>query len=123
MVGVSKDYHFRSLHTEIEPQIIICDPRSSDWVMLKIKLDEYTAASEKLKEHWSQYESSTPIDINFLDESLSTLYESDRAIKRIILFFTFIGLLISVLGLIGLTGFTIEQKTKEIGMRKLVGPL
>ena len=121
VVGVSKDYHFRSLHTEIESQIIICNPGACNWAMLKINLNEFRAVTEKLEEHWNKYDSPTPITVNFLEESIASLYEEDRVIRKIILFFTFIGLLISVLGLIGLTGFTIEQKTKEIGIRKLAG--
>jgi putative ABC transport system permease protein len=121
VVGISRDYHFRSLHTDIEPQIIICDPRSCDWAMLNINMKEYKSVVEKLEQHWSNYETPYPIDINFLEESIANMYVEDRQIRKIILFFTFIGLLISILGLIGLTGFTIEQKTKEIGLRKLAG--
>jgi len=121
VVGVAKDYHFRSLHTDIEPQIMICNPSYCDWAMLKIDVQSFNKIEAALKEHWSNYESAVPIEITFLEERINKLYEADRALRRIILFFTFIGLLISVLGLIGLTGFTIEQKTKEIGIRKLVG--
>jgi putative ABC transport system permease protein len=121
IVGISSDYHYRSLHTDIEPQIIICDPNASHWAMLKINLDEYSSVAKKLEQHWNNYETSSPIDINFLKESIANMYEEDRQMRKIILFFTFIGLLISILGLIGLTSFTIEQKTKEIGMRKVVG--
>lgn len=121
VVGLAKDYHFRSLHTDIEPQIIIFDPFACSWAMLKIDLQDYSTLAGALEEHWSHYESASSIEIAFLKEGIDKLYESDRALRRIILFFTFIGLLISILGLIGLTGFTIEQKTKEIGVRKLMG--
>ena len=121
VVGVARDYNYRSLHSEIEPQIIIFEPRNCYWAMLKIDLHEFKAVKEKLQQHWSLYESPNPINISFLDESLAALYREDRVIRNIILFFTFNGLLISVLGLIGLTGFTIERKTREIGIRKVVG--
>jgi len=121
VIGLSKDYHFRSLHTDIEPQILILDPRYCDWAMLKINLDEISSVEKSLKEHWSHYESQVPIDIRFLEESIGKLYEQDKALRKIILSFTLIGLLISILGLVGLTGFTIEQKTKEIGIRKVAG--
>ena len=121
VVGVSKDYHFRSLHTDIEPQIIICDPSSCSWAMLKIQTDDFKTIESSLEKHWDATESPFPLNVEFLEESIFKLYEEDRAIRRIILFFTLIGLLISVLGLIGLTGFTIEQKAKEIGIRKLLG--
>jgi ABC-type antimicrobial peptide transport system permease subunit len=121
VVGISKDYHFRSLHTDIEPQIMIFQPNFCSWALLKIDVKEFQTVKEQLEFHWSKYESDAPLEISFLDESLASLYEEDRALRKIILFFTFIGLLVSILGLIGLTGFTIEQRTKEIGIRKLVG--
>jgi len=121
VVGIAKDYHYRSLHTDIEPQIMICNPSYSYWAMLKIDLNEFRKLETALEGHWDHYESVSPIEITFLEERIAKLYVSDRGLRKIILFFTFIGLLISVLGLIGLTGFTIEQKTKEIGVRKLMG--
>jgi len=121
VVGVSKDYHFRSLHTDIEPQITILDPRSAYLALLRIEKNEYQEIESALQKLWEQYESNNPLEITFLEESIVDLYESDRAIRKIILFFTVIGLMISILGLIGLTSFTIDQKTKEIGIRKLMG--
>ncbi len=121
VVGISKDYHFRSLHSEIDPQIIIYNPGFCNWALLRINMDEFSNVTEILKHHWNQYESSSPISINFLDDRVSGLYDQDRVIRKIILFFTFIGMLISILGLIGLTGYTIEQKTREIALRKLLG--
>lgn len=121
VVGISKDYHYRSLHTDIEPQITICDPASCYMAMLKIHVTEFKAIQKRLEAHWSNYETPFPLEIHFLEESIASLYEEDKAVRKIILFFTIIGLLISILGLIGLTSFTIEQKTKEIGIRKLVG--
>ena len=121
VVGISKDYHFRSLHSDIEPQVMICTPDYCGWAMLKIEVEEFRAVEKQLEKHWSHYESDAPLEISFLKESLANLYEEDRALRKIILFFTFVGLLVSILGLIGLTGFTIEQRTKEIGIRKLVG--
>jgi putative ABC transport system permease protein len=121
VVGISKDYHYRSLHTDIEPQVMICTPDYCSWALLKIDVKDFRTIEKQLETHWSNYESDAELEISFLEESLASLYEQDRALRKIILFFTFIGLLVSILGLIGLTGFTIEQRTKEIGIRKLVG--
>lgn len=121
VVGISKDYHYRSLHSDIEPQVMIFNQSYCYWAMLKIDVKDFQTVENILLEHWSNYESDSPLEISFLRERLASLYEEDRALRMIILFFTFIGLLVSILGLIGLTGFTIEQRTKEIGIRKLVG--
>ncbi|MBU8893557.1 MAG: ABC transporter permease [Bacteroidales bacterium] len=121
VVGVNKDFHYRSLHTDIEPQIIMFQPSQCYWSILKINIKELSSISKKLEEHWIAYESQSPLNINFLDEDLANLYEQDKVIRKIILFFTTIGILISILGLIGMTGYSIEQKTKEIGIRKALG--
>jgi len=121
VVGISNDYHFRSLHTDIEPQVMICTPDFCSWALLRIDVQEFQSIEKYLEEHWSNYESDMQLEISFLAESLASLYEEDRALRKIIIFFTFIGLLVSILGLIGLTGFTIERIAKEIGIRKLVG--
>lgn len=121
VVGISKDYHFRSLHTDIEPQVMICAPEYGSWAMLSIDVKEFQSIKKQLETHWNNYESDAELEISFLEESLANMYEQDRVLRKIILFFTLIGLLVSILGLIGLTGFTIEQRTKEIGIRKLVG--
>ena len=121
VIGVTKDFHFRSLHTGIEPQIIYLDPPKCFFAILKINIKELNSISKKLEEHWIAYESQSPLNINFLDEDLANLYEQDKVIRKIILFFTTIGILISILGLIGMTGYSIEQKTKEIGIRKAMG--
>ena len=121
VIGVSEDYHFRSLHTDIEPQITIISPAAAYLALFRIDMDEYPEIERALLELWDQYEHNRPMEISFLKDSIASMYESDRAIRKVILFFTVIGLLISVLGLIGLTSFTIDQKTKEIGLRKLMG--
>jgi len=121
VIGIARDYHFRSLHTDIEPQITICNPPTASVALMKIELQEFQEIEKALQEHWDNYETPAQLEISFLEDTIFSMYESDRAIRRIILFFTVIGLLISILGLIGLTGFTIDQRTKEIGIRKLVG--
>ncbi len=121
IVGISRDYHYRSLHTDIEPQILILNQSYCNWAIMKIDARNFRTIEKQLEKHWSQYESAAPLEISFLEESLASLYEQDKAVRKIILFFTIVGLLVSILGLIGLTGFTIEQLTKEIGIRKLMG--
>ncbi|MCP4313334.1 MAG: FtsX-like permease family protein, partial [Bacteroidetes bacterium] len=81
IVGVAKDYHFRSLHTDIEPQLMICDPRACSWAMLKVDLSEYRTVEKALTAHWNNYESLNPIDIGFLEERIAALYDSDRGLR------------------------------------------
>ncbi len=121
VVGVAQNFHYRSLHTDIEPQIIIFEPSQSYGVILKVNIKEIESITKKLEEHWNRFDTQMPLNISFLDEDLANLYNQDKVIRKIILFFTSIGIFISILGLIGMTGFTVEQKTKEIGIRKAMG--
>lgn len=121
IVGITKNYHFRSLHTDIEPQIIIFEPSNCYLAILKIDLNKFNTVKSKLEEHWNRFNTLSPIDISFLDDRLENLYAQDKEIRKIVLFFTSIGIFISILGLIGMTSFTVEQKTKEIGIRKSLG--
>ena len=121
VVGIVKNFHYRSLHTDIEPQILILRPEYCYGCILKINTKEFESISKKLEEHWNTYDTESPIQINFLDESLDNLYSQDKVIRKILIFFTSIGIFISVLGLIGMTSFFIEQRNKEIAIRKVLG--
>ncbi len=121
VIGVAKNYHFRSLRSHIDNQIIRFEPDNCSWAFLKININRIEEIRELLTEHWNRYEKQNTFNINFLDESLAQLYNQDKVIRSIIVFFTFIGMFISILGLTGMTSFIIDQRTKEVGIRKVMG--
>lgn len=121
IIGIVKDHHFRSLHSHIDNQIIRCIPQLCYGAYVKIDLNKIEEVKGVITKYWNSYENDTPINIQFLDQSLENLYNQDKTIRKIILFFTIIGIFISFLGLTGMTSFTVEQKTKEIGIRKALG--
>ena len=120
IVGVMKDFHFESLHSEIVPMILLY--RENYRVMsLKIKHQDIAATLEHIEETYSRFESEINIDYLFLDELFEMQYTQEQRTGEAIKVFAAIAILIGCLGLIGMVGFIIETKMKEIGVRKVLG--
>lgn len=121
IIGIVKDFNFKSLHTKIGPLAIF---NNKDWrytFFVKTKparTREALAAAEKL---WSGIAPGAPFIYNFLDDKFDALYRSERKMSLLIQVFAVIALLITSLGLLGLIAFSTEQRVKEIGIRKVLG--
>lgn len=122
VVGVVKDFHFESLHKKIEP-IIISNTSYYDFNVLCIKLDPANMKQtlKFIEEKWSKIAPNFPFDYFFLDVSFDYQYREDVRLSKIFSYFTFLAIFIACLGLFGLASYTMEQKTKEIGIRKVLG--
>jgi ABC-type lipoprotein release transport system permease subunit len=121
IVGVVKDFHFASLHSNIEPLVMFYDPRFIRTLYVRTapgKVQDAIAAVEKLS---LQYNPEYAFNYSFLDETFDSIYKSDILTGRLFSIFSFIAILISCLGLFGLVVFTAGLKTKEIGIRKVLG--
>lgn len=121
VVGVAKDFHYESLHNPIGPVIIMCRP---NWTWLMYVRTDGKEIQTTLKGIEAQYKSFAPgfvFDYNFQDKEFERLYSSESQIGVLINWFAFFAILISCLGLLGLTAYTVERKTKEIGIRKILG--
>jgi len=121
IVGVVKDFHFASLHKEIEPLVMFYEPRFIWSLYVRTapgKAQDAIAAIEKL---WKQYNPDLTFDYTFLDETFDSIYKSDILTGRLFGIFSLIAIFISCLGLFGLIVFTAGLKTKEIGIRKVLG--
>jgi putative ABC transport system permease protein len=121
VVGVIKDFNYKSLHSEIEPLIIMNVINSQGFLMVRISTDRPAQTIEKIREAWMAFDPSHPYDYFFLDEKLQQQYVKEENLTRIFTYFSSIAILISCLGLIGLAVFTHESKVKEIGIRKVLG--
>jgi ABC-type antimicrobial peptide transport system permease subunit len=121
IIGVVKDYHFDSLHKEIEPLILAILPDLYSDICIKIKSDNISNTIGELNSIWEKYVPEYPFEYHFLDESLDNLYRVEDRIGTVFKYFTVIAIIISCLGLFGLASFTTEQRTKEIGIRKVLG--
>ena len=126
IIGVVNDFHFKDLHTPIEPMAILANDlwkasfmRTSLYVKTSSNnSSQAIAAVEKL---WKQYESELPFTYQFIDDEFDTTYKTDLRTGVLFRYFAMIAILISCLGLFGLVTYTAESKTKEIGIRKVLG--
>ncbi len=134
VIGVMGDFHFQGLQHEVESMIVWPSPpdsfadmsesaraRQNRILTISISPDATAEALNHIRALWQEFDPSHPFEFQFLDDMLDELYVSDQKQMRLIALFATICIFISCLGLFGLTAFTIEQRTKEIGMRKILG--
>lgn len=122
IIGVVKDFHFASLRQKVEPAVFYYRP-NNNFSRIYIKTtgrdaSKAVAAAEKL---WKQYSPDYPFDYQFMDTQYNELYKSEQRTGQLFNFFSGIAILVSCLGLFGLATFTAQQRTKEIGIRKVLG--
>lgn len=121
IVGVVKDFNFESLHTEIKPLVVSCVTEWEQFLYVKVapgKAKQAIAAVEKV---WKEYNPDYDFKYSFLDDDFDALYKSDVRNGKLFTIFAIIAILISCLGLFGLVTYTAATKTKEIGIRKVLG--
>ena len=121
IIGVTKDFHFKSFHEKIEPMVMFYDPTWHAQIFVKTSPGATTTALAETERIWKERFPETPLDYKFLDDSFEQLYKADRQAGQLFNVFSGIAILISCLGLFGLATFTAEQRTKEIGIRKVLG--
>jgi putative ABC transport system permease protein len=123
IVGVVKDFHFKSLQEPIEPLLLFLAPQNPGWGYLFVKTDpgETQKALASIEKLYKQMEPKFPLDYFFADEQYQKLYNSELTVGKLSDSFSFLAIFISCLGLLGLSMFTAEQRRKEIGVRKVIG--
>ncbi|MCJ7582900.1 MAG: ABC transporter permease [Candidatus Aminicenantes bacterium] len=121
ILGVVKNYHFSPLNQMIEPLIILYNPPSSRKVFARLRSENITKTIAGIQEVWKKFAPQYNFDYSFLDESLDSLYRTESRIGHIIRTFSILAVIVSCLGLFGLASYMAEQRTKEIGVRKILG--
>jgi ABC-type antimicrobial peptide transport system permease subunit len=121
IIGIVKDFYFKSMHEKIGP-LVLSDNRGSDtYFFIKTVPGNIPAAINAVEAAWNNFIPDQSFNYNFLDDSFNTLYRNDIKTSRLILIFSVIAVVLSAMGLFGLAAFTTEQRTKEIGIRKVLG--
>ncbi|MEM1325697.1 MAG: ABC transporter permease [Bacteroidota bacterium] len=122
IVGVIRDFNFGALYERVQPFMLVYD-LASDYqqMIISAKSEDYASLIGQLEQIWATQITNTPFEYTFIDEEVQQLYEADRRFGRIINSFTFLAILISSLGLLGLVMFAAERRKKEIGIRKVLG--
>jgi ABC-type antimicrobial peptide transport system permease subunit len=121
IIGVVKDFNFKSVHRKIEPLVMGCLPKECYITVMRINSGNMKKATSHIEKTFKKYASDQPYYLGFLDQDLENLYLSEKRMGVIFRYFSLLAILISCLGLFGLSLFTAEQKTKEIGIRKTMG--
>jgi len=121
IIGVVKDFHFSSLHSKIGPLTIYFDPREIQLLLVKVKSEALGQTIKAIETSWNKLVPAFPFEFRFLDEQIDALYHAEQRVEKVVNAFSFLALLIACLGLFGLASFTAEQRTKEVGIRKVLG--
>lgn len=120
VIGVVEDFHFRSLRNNIGPLIMLLSP-SPNRISFRMKTDDFSGTIGLIRKKWREFLPNQPFEYSFLDEQFDSMYRAERRIGEIFGIFAALAVFIGCLGLFGLAAFTAEQRTKEIGIRKILG--
>ena len=121
VVGVVGDFHSRSLHHTVEPLLLRFSPEFAGRVSLKIEAEDIPATLARLEEKWEEAAPNRPFDFFFMDDHFDRLYRAEEKLGAIVRVFSIFAVFIGCLGLFGLASFAAERRTKEIGIRKVLG--
>lgn len=121
IIGIVKDFNFKSLHQKIEPLVIRINPWWDSYHFVRIKGGHTEAALRLVEKAWKQFNPGYPFAYNFVNKDYANLYESEKRMGAIFNYFAAFALFIACLGLFGLISFLAEKKSKEIGIRKVHG--
>ena len=120
IVGVVRDFHFQSMHKKITP-VMFTNQLMFNTLYVRIQPGNTQQAIAAVEKMWNQYNPDRPFSYSFMDDTFTGMYSSDIKVNRLFASFSIIAIIISCLGILGLAVFSAEQKTKEIGIRKVLG--
>lgn len=119
IIGVVKDFHFTSMHHKIEPLLMVLG--TNNRFFIKMKTGKIASTTDFIKKTYESYKFPNRFNLHFLDDDFKILYRTEQSMGKIVGCFAFLAIIISCLGLIGLSIFMTERRTKEIGIRKANG--
>ncbi|MEM6845677.1 MAG: ABC transporter permease [Bacteroidota bacterium] len=121
LIGVTKDFHFQSLHEPVTPLFFVLAPERTNQVVVKIEAGREQETIAGLQEFYQRYGPRFAFDYQFMEQTYQTLYTAEQRVSTLSKYFGGLAIIISCLGLFGLTSFTAERRLKEIGIRKVLG--
>jgi putative ABC transport system permease protein len=120
IIGIVKNFHFKSFHENISPLAMVLGNNSEN-IIVKIKSNDIAGLLNMMKKNWTNLKAEVPFSYSFLDKRFTETYQSEQKTGQILGIFAGLTILVACLGLFGLATFTAEQRTKEIGIRKVLG--
>jgi putative ABC transport system permease protein len=125
VIGVIKDYHYESLHQEIRPQALFLSggyyQRGEGYISVRLNTENVPGTIKDVESTWKNFAPNKPFEYSFLDEDYDRLYLNEKQTRKLFSIFSFLAIFIACLGLFGLASFIADRKTKEIGIRKILG--
>lgn len=121
VIGVVQDFHYFSLQQQIRPLVIALRPDWCGYISLRVNTEGLDQTLSNVEQRWKSIVPDRPLDYYFLDEDFNRQYLSEQKLSRIISIFSFLAVLIAAIGLFGLATFSIENRIKEIAIRKVLG--
>ncbi len=121
VVGITEDFHFASFRNEIKPFAFVINPRRAENLTVKLSTQNISGTLRQIENKWKLFAPGRPIQYFFLDETFAQLYKAETNFQKVFIVLVILSIVIACLGLFGLAAFTAEQRTKEIGIRKVLG--
>lgn len=121
VIGTVKDFHYASLRENIWPMLFRLESSGSGFLSVQLGKGSVSKTIDKIKETYSSFVPNYPAEGFFINESFEKYYRAEKTMGKLLALFTFVTIFISCVGIIGLASFTAEQKSKEIGIRKVLG--
>ena len=121
IIGMVKDFHFQKMQSEIDPLIIFNAPASTQFVFVRINGENTEKSINTIESTWNSFVPAFPFEYKFLDATYEKIYQNETRLSKIFSYFAILAVIISCLGLFGLASFMAEQRTKEIGIRNVLG--
>lgn len=120
IIGVMKDFNYRSLHMKVEPLMMVLT-RGAGQLSVRLNDNDIPATVARIEQKWKELVPHLPFDYSFLDVDYDRQYKADQQLSKVVSIFTGLSIFIGCLGLLGLASFAVERRTKEIGVRKVLG--
>ncbi len=125
VIGVIKDYHYESLHQEIRPQALFLSDgyytNVESYISVRLNTENISETIGYVENTWKDFAPNKPFEYSFLDEDYDNLYMNEQQTRKLFSIFSFLAIFIACLGLFGLASFIADRRTKEIGIRKVLG--
>jgi putative ABC transport system permease protein len=121
IIGVVKNFNYESLRENVGAMSMCLSTKSYGMISIRLQTDNVKEAIAKIESKWKSRVGASPLNYQFLDEAFDSMYRSEQRIGKIFISFAILAIFIACLGLFGLATFTAEQRTKEIGIRKVLG--
>jgi putative ABC transport system permease protein len=123
IIGVVRNFNYESLRNPIQPYILLLQDENNYWGYISVKLSasNYSTTINAIEKIWKEYASNSPLQYYFLDADFEKMYSQEKQNAQMAAIFAILAIFIASLGLFGLTSYTVEQRTKEIGVRKAMG--